>query len=116
MAWKDLSKPRKISHIALAKTLKLLLNGPASAHEVSEYTGIHLVTAQEWMRSLRKEGVVHVNGWLPDKLGRDATAVFVLGPGKDKPRAKLTPAERQARYKKKIHAISVNNLFAGAPQ
>jgi predicted ArsR family transcriptional regulator len=113
MAWKELSKHRKVSHVVLAQTIKLLLENPITAHELAEHTGIHLVTAQEWMRSLRKEGAVHICGWLPDGLGRDATAVFKLGPGRDKPRHKLTPAERQARHRLKLQSISFNHQLAG---
>lgn len=116
MAWKELSKPRKVSHIVLAKTMKVLMEGPVTAHEIAELTGVHLVTAQEWMRSLRKEEAVHICGWLPDSMGRDATAVYKLGPGKDKPRARMTAAQRQARHRQKLQLISLNHQLAGAMQ
>jgi predicted ArsR family transcriptional regulator len=114
MALKPLNKYRKVSHVALAKTLKLLLSGPATAHEISEETGLHIVTAQEWMRCLRKEQCVHISGWLPDGLGRDTTAVYQLGKGNDKARHKLTAAQRQARHRQKLKAISLNHQLAGA--
>ena len=116
MAWKELNKRRKINHVALAQTIKLLLQGPITAHELAEYTGIHPVTAAEWMRGLRREGVVHVCGWLPDSMGRDATAVFKMGAGRDKPRSKMTQAERQARYRQKQKQITLAHQFAGAIQ
>ena len=114
MAWKELVKHRKVSHVVLAKTMKILLEGPATSHEIAELTGIHPVTASEWMRSLRKEEAVHICGWLPDSMGRDATAVYKLGPGRDKPRTKMTPAQRQARYRQKQQSISLNHQLAGA--
>jgi len=113
MAVKPLSKLRKVNHRTMAQTLKLLLDGPATAHEVAEHTGIHLITAQEWMRALRKEGVVHIGGWLADSLGRDVTAVYQLGKGKDKPRHKFTHAERQARHRARKKQAALDKLIIG---
>ena len=59
------------------------------------------MTAQSLMRTLRKHGVVHVCAWEPDKMGRDRIPVFKLGTGRDKPRRKLTAAQRQARSRAK---------------
>jgi len=115
MALTPLAKYRKISYVALAKTMKLLMDGPATAHEVSEVTGIHTVTAQEWMRSLHKEGCVHIGGWIPDGLGRDTTAVYQLGKGRDKPRHKFTPAERQARHRARKKQATLDKLILGEP-
>jgi predicted ArsR family transcriptional regulator len=115
MALTPLVKYRKISYVALAKTMKLLMDGPATAHEVSEVTGIHTVTAQEWMRSLHKEGCVHIGGWIPDGLGRDTTAVYQLGKGRDKPRHKFTPAERQARHRARKKQATLDKLILGEP-
>lgn len=114
MAIKPLNKFRKINHLVLAQTVKLLLDGPATAHEVAEHTGIHIVTAQEWMRGLRKEGAVHISGWIADGLGRDTTAVYQLGKGRDKPRHRFTPAERQARYRARKRQLNTQAIITGA--
>jgi len=113
MAVKPLTKLRKVNHRTMAQTLKILLDGPATAHEVAEHTGIHLITAQEWMRALRKEGVVHIGGWLADSLGRDVTAVYQLGKGRDKPRHKFTHAERQARHRARKKQAALDKLIIG---
>lgn len=104
MAIKSLHIFRKVNHLVMAQTIKLLLTGPITAHEIAEHTGIHLVTAQEWMRCLRKEKAIHISGWLPDSLGRDVTAVYTVGKGRDKERHRMTPAERTKRYRDKKRA------------
>jgi len=113
MALKSLQKNRRITHIVLAKTLKALLEGPASPQEIAEITGVRLATAQEWMRSLRKEGCVHIGGWLPDIRGRDATAVYALGEGRDKPRFRMTEAQKGKRYRDKKRALRIQSIITG---
>jgi predicted ArsR family transcriptional regulator len=113
MAVKPLSKLRKVNHRTMAQTIKILLDGPATAHEIAEHTGIHLVTAQEWMRCLRKEGAVHIGGWLADSLGRDVTAVYQIGKGRDKPRHRFTASERQARYREKRRRMATDHAILG---
>ena len=112
MAWKPLGAYRKVSHVVLAQTMKALIDGPVTSHEIAEITGIHIVTAQEWMRSLRKEGAVHITAWLPDSMDRDVTAVYKMGPGKDKPRRKLTDTQRQARYREKKRRMALDQLLS----
>jgi len=113
MALKSLQKTRRITHIVLAKTLKALLDGPASPQEIAEITGIRLPTAQEWMRSLRKEGCVHISGWLPDVLGRDATAVYQLGKGRDTPRKRMSGTEKTRRYRARKRQREIQSIITG---
>jgi len=113
MAIKSLKTFRKVNHMVMAQTVKLLLDGPVTAHEVAEHTGVHIVTAQEWMRCLRKEGAVHIGGWLADGLGRDVTAVYKIGTGRDKPRHKFTAAERQARHRARKAALARDQIILG---
>jgi len=94
-------KRRRVGHLVLAKTLALLQARDVTARVLVERVGIHLVTAQEWLRALKKERTIHICGWMQDSLGRDTTAVFRLGQGLDAPRRKLTPAQRQARYRER---------------
>jgi hypothetical protein len=47
-------------------------------------------------------------------MGRDVTAVFKMGAGRDKPRGKMTQAERQARYRQKQKQITLAHQLAGA--
>ena len=92
----------KISHAVLAQTLQLLMHGTVTAQQLSSHTGVHLVTAQEWLRALKDAQTVHVVGWLQDSLGRDATPVYGMGEGANKPRAKQSRAAISKRYRERI--------------
>lgn len=92
----------KISHAVLAQTMQLLMSGTVTAKQLSSHTGVHLVTAQEWLRALKIAQTVHVVDWLPDTLGRDAVPVYGMGAGADKPRAKQSRAAISKRYRERI--------------
>ena len=87
----------KVNQHAYARAFKLLLKEPATAHDIVEVTGLHIVTAQSLMRTLKQHKVVHISAWDTDRMGRDVTPVYQLGPGKNLPRRRMTGAERQAR-------------------
>ena len=91
----------KVNQDMYARAMRMLLDDPITAHELAADTGMHLITAQELMRTFKKHKVVHVCDWEKDRLGRDTTPVYQLGKGKDKPRHKFTTAERTARYRAK---------------
>ena len=95
---------RKVNQEMYAQIFSLLMKRPVSAHEVSEKVGMHIVNAQGLMRTLKKHGVIHIYSWRPDRLGRDATPVYVLGEGIDKPRRCMTRAEIARRYRERKNA------------
>ena len=96
----------KVNQETYARLLRMLLDDPCTAHELAEETGLHIVTAQSLMRTLKKHKVVHVCAWEADRLGRDATPVYKLGSGKDKQRHRFTSAERTARYRAKQNSVA----------
>lgn len=105
---KELKKQVKVGHMTLAKTLAFLMRQPATPQDISAYTGVHLVTAQEWMRALRKERTVHISAWEPDTRGRDMTPVYTLGVGVDAKRRRKPQAQVAAEYRarKKMREMS----------
>jgi hypothetical protein len=91
----------KVSHAVLTQTMQLLMQGRVTAQQLSSHTGVHLVTAQEWLRALKAGAVIHVIDWLPDSLGRDATPVYGMGDFPHRPRAKRSRAEISKRYRER---------------
>ncbi len=95
------AKYTKVSHAVLAKTFALLRDGALTAQRLSNATGVHVVTAQDWLRALKEEKTVHIGSWLPDSKGRDAIPVYELGDDKDEPRRRMTRAEISRRYRQR---------------
>jgi predicted ArsR family transcriptional regulator len=85
----------KVNQDTYAKALKLLLTRPVSAHEIVKETGLHTVTAQRLMRTLKKHEIIYICNWRQDTKGRDAIPVYEIGFRKDKPRRAMTQAQRQ---------------------
>lgn len=100
----------KVNQDTYARIFKELLEGPITAHEAMEVSGIHRLTAYSLFKSLKKHKVVHISAWELDSMGRDAIAVYQLGAGKDKARRKMTPAERSRRYKAKKANLKLINM------
>lgn len=91
----------KVNQDMYAKVFKLLLSRPVSAHEIVNETGIHIVTAQRLMRTLKRHEIIHICNWRQDTKGRDAIPVYEIGFRKDKPRRAMTQAQRQQRCRDK---------------
>jgi hypothetical protein len=91
----------KISHGILARTLSLLQRGTVTPYTISTECGVHLTTAQAWLRTLYEEHTIHISGWIPDTLGRDVTPVYSLGAGDDTPRKRKTRSQIMKEYRQR---------------
>ena len=116
MTTKSLAKRARISHITTATILRLFLDGPVSARDVVEATGLHLVTVYELLRVFRKEKVIHISAWDVDSMGRDAIAIFSVGQGKDAKRRALSRAQISSRYRERKRRVRMLQLAVAAPQ
>ena len=103
----------KVNAMSFAKMMRLLLEGPHTAHELAEETGLFKRTVYESIHALEKEKVVHVSAWEKDARGADHTPVYKMGPGKRAVRSKMTGAERQAKSRAKKRALLEIQMFAG---
>lgn len=88
----------KMNERLYAQMIKMLFDG-CTAQTICLETGLHVVTAQSYLRALHDVGAVHISGWLKNSRGADTTKIYTLGVGEDKPRAKLTRSEIARRYK-----------------
>lgn len=92
----------KIGALTYAKLVRELVEGPWTFIDMATNTGLHYHTVREYVNALHKEGLIHIAGWEKDRWGRDCKPLWVFGAGRDKPRAKLTQAQRQARHRSKV--------------
>lgn len=106
----DLSKPVRLGALSMAKITRALLDGPCSVNELKLVSGLNVSTLHEYMRALRKEGVVHICAWEKDATGRESLRVFKLGSGKDAPRAKKSKAQiaRECRKRKQDAKLAMS--------
>lgn len=89
----------KVNQEAYARLFKILIHEDATAHDLAEETGLHLVTIQTLMRCFKKHKLVHVSAWEPDLKGRDCTPVYTWGEGKDKARRRKSRAKIAKDYR-----------------
>lgn len=103
----------KMSAVLQAKLLAMLVDAPHTVHELAAETGLHIITVSCYVRALRRERLVHIGAWEKDSMGRDCTAVWAWGRGRDKPRGKMTNAERRAAYRQRQAQRAVLQMMAG---
>lgn len=100
----------KVNQTTYTLIFKELLEGPLSAHEAAEISGIHVVTANSLFRCFKRHKVVYISSWETDRMGRDMIPIYEIGNKPDKKRRRQTNAERSATYKAKKKALEIVNL------
>jgi len=104
----------KVGALTYAQLIKYMLEGMHNCQELAELTGLHYVTVLQYTRELHRAGAAHISTWEKDTRGRDVIKVYSLGPGKDKPRQKLTQNERMARSRDKVKQQQLAQVMGGA--
>jgi predicted ArsR family transcriptional regulator len=102
----------KMGAVLYARMIEMMLHGTFSCREMADETGLHYVTVLQYTRELYRAGASHIAHWEKDKRGRDITKIYKIGNAKDKPRQRMTKAERTARYRDKLRAIKEANIFS----
>lgn len=105
----------KVNQSTYARVFALMLQYPCSTHELAQHTGLHIVTIQSLMRTMKKHKVVHIVSWEKDRLGRDCTPVYAFGKGADKPRACKSRAEVSAQHRARQKQKALLQMMAGQP-
>ena len=108
----NLRKPVRLGALSMSKVMRALLDGPCSVGELKIASGLSTNTLYEYLRALRKEGVVHICAWEKDATGRESLRVFKLGAGKDKPRSKKSKAEVARDCRKRKQDAKLFTFFA----
>ena len=98
----------KVNQEIYCKTIKYLMSNDATLKQLSEQTGLHVITVGKLINIFKRHKLVHICDWEPDRLGRDQIMVIRWGEGKDFKRFKMSGKERQrlCRARKKAQAIT----------
>lgn len=107
-------KKMRVNHQALALAVKRMIEGPFTAHNIVEVTGLHINTAYELVKAFHKTGTSHITGWEPNAWGIDTTPIFTLGPGRDKRRRKASSKEKSARYRQRKREMKQRDPLVAA--
>jgi hypothetical protein len=98
--------PLKINALSIAKMMRSLLEGPATAAELVAVSGLSRGTVYSYLKALHAEKCIYVCGWEKSVLNRDAIKIFAIGSKPDAPRTRkskaLIAAECRARKRIKI--------------
>jgi len=73
-----------------------------------EISGLSRESVEHWVRQMRKAGVIHVERYEADERGRYCVPMFRFGKGEDaeRPKPRLTNAQRQAAYRVRKKGLS----------
>lgn len=101
----------KVNQVCYVQVLKVLLTQPSThQYELTELTGLRLVTVRDLLRAYYREGCLHIVGWLPNARGAPTTPIFALGPGEDAPKPLKSVAQIKADFRAKRKVESERKL------
>jgi hypothetical protein len=101
----------KVNALTQAKLIEAMLDGVYTCYELADITGLYYSTVLHYCRELHRAEAAHICGWAKDCRGRTTLRIFKIGRGKDAKLKKLTPVERNARWRQKQKAIALANIM-----
>jgi DNA-binding transcriptional ArsR family regulator len=104
----------KLNAVMFAELIGELMEGPCTAQDLADHTGMHLLTVQRTLRPLYRRKLVHISGWEKDAQGRHVIRVFKMGADKDAKRPPPKPrALKKREYVARKALASVGAALAG---
>jgi hypothetical protein len=96
----------KVNAMSFALLVKEMLAGEYTCTQLAERTGLHYVTVLTYTRAMHKAGSAYICAWRMNEKRQYVLKVYGIGEMQDarKPRAAMTPAQRQLKYRMKKHA------------
>lgn len=91
----------KLNAVAFSLLVELLMEGDYTAPELIEETGLHYLTVYEYLKAMRKRGLLHIVRWDNDSYGRCSLRVYKLGRGKDASKPTISKSEKCRRYRQR---------------
>jgi len=104
----------KVNAMSYAILIRALMHGDLSMVDLAEETGLHYVTVREYCKELHKARAVHIARFEPDNRGRHTIKIYKLGVARDATAPRMSAAERQARRRSVVRALSHPAFSLGA--
>jgi predicted ArsR family transcriptional regulator len=98
----DTKRQAKMLPTKLAALLVALREGEYNCKELAEMADLHYLTVLDYCRALHEAGLIHIAKYERDALGRASVVVFKLGEGEDAVKPRLTRAEQQKNYRRRL--------------
>jgi hypothetical protein len=93
---------------AYAETVYALTHGACTVFDLSEESGLGLITIRKFVAALKRRGLIRVAAWETDRFGRSTIAAYAWGQGKDATRPpRKTMEERRATYYQKLQRLAI---------
>ena len=99
----------KVNAMSFALLVREMLAGEFTCEELAERSGLHYVTVLHYTREMHKAGAAHICAWRMNHRKQYVLKVYGIGNRDDvrKPRAAMTPAQRQLKYRmKRVKTLS----------
>lgn len=106
-------RPARPAHIAVAVMVARLVDGPSTARDLAEESGLSEQSVRDYLRAMRKRRAVHVAAWEHDAAGRQTLAAYRLG---RKPDAVRVPPRSRAEIARHYRARKRDARLLGVRQ
>lgn len=96
-----MTERRRNSLVISLRMQQHITKAAAGYADLMAVSGLSRESVEHWTRQMRQAGSVYVESYEPDERGRYCMPMFRFGVGEDaeRPKPKLTNAQRQAAYR-----------------
>ena len=105
---------RRINAISVTKMILAMQEGPSTAQDLVEASGLSLHTCRHYILTMHREGAAHITAWERAPNGAYRTPAYALGAGRDvSPPKPISTAERSRLRRAKQRLAFMDAAIAG---
>lgn len=104
----------RVNALAVSHMITALCNGPHSAYELQDISGLSIQTVRHYLKALYKNKAIHIADWTEDGRGNRTTRSFMIGNEDDaKKPQRITAKVACAKYRAKMKQIKLMQQMTG---
>lgn len=97
----------RVSYLSNAMLIRELIDGPCTARDLSQATGLAFRTVSNYLMAMHRKGCIRITAWERDQSGKQSIRAFGFGEGVDaekepRKRAGQKTRDGEARARLKI--------------